>query len=554
MDDLARPASVRRRFDPWAALALLTLLIASLGAVALSVHYQHMQMDRDEAIHARDGQLFAHAFSQGGTGPVLDLLRRPQWSPPAHGLLLATWFNAFGSSVLAARLYSAACFVLLILVTWWWAVELGGKQHGRKLALLPVLLLVTDTAHVTSATIAMLEIPAALWSALAFLLDARAENQPGRRKLWLVAASAGAALIAFMTRYSFGLPLLAALGIAHLVRIARAGAKRIPLRQALAPAAVFAVPTVLLLAGWLLAWGQLAPMLEYSRAQPINVERWSLANFVYYPVASLTLGPLSALASIAFVYALVKTRLMNLRPSQFAILAFLALAFVELFFVRAKSIRFGMLLFVPLWVVTSSLLVQFIPARVWTRRSRVVAAALGFVGLCIVGVVAGLQIGHAYPQHYENLNDGIHRAYLDIERVVRPWTRSETSIVLFGERDQWPGTALEFNLVAACSAHRVPCDVHVVDGRELRLRARNGSGKDYAAHLAEALKAADFVVTYRDASRLGSAVASRPRLLEAEYPCELMARRDGKLRSLTAHVTVHGPSTLSQALGQADRP
>src|SRR3982750_4112076 len=96
--------------DPWRAISCALVAVATLSVLVNVVVYRDAQMDTDEAIHARDGQAYARALRSFDAEGLAQLFTRPQWHPPAHGLLLGLWFVSFGSSVLAARLYSVVFY------------------------------------------------------------------------------------------------------------------------------------------------------------------------------------------------------------------------------------------------------------------------------------------------------------------------------------------------------------------------------------------------------------------------------------------------------------
>jgi hypothetical protein len=549
-----RLIAAMRRAGLWRWLSSCALIAVTATLVTLTIRHRHLQMDRDEANHARQGQIIAVVARDLSATELFDWLQRSHEHPPGHGVLLGSWFLMWGTSVLNARLYSVLCFFLIGIVLWRWAAEQCTSNRHR-LAVLPVLWLTTDVDYVTTATLSMLELPAALWTAVALWLHTRAlerTDHAGRR--WDTLASLAATLV-FMIRYSFGIPLIAALGLSHLSRVmtSHVATDRHVRVEAGIRLAIFATCAGLVTGGWLLGLGQLAPLLDYSGAQPQTVARWSLENLLYYPKA-LVLGNItSCLLACTFViglgWSLWRRRLDAI---DLVLLAYLALVFVELFFVRQKATRFGMPFGPALWMVTARMLERLVASGPpWLRNPdtspRVLAlggAAISVSGFAFFGILAW------FPNQYENVNTGIHDAYLDITQIIKPWERPATGIALFHAKDHWPGPALAFHLMAACEAHDTRCDVTVRD-RDLPPEVSNRHGvTDALVDRTAAIAKADFAISYGRMPK-HPGFESRSVLLRKNYQCEVIKLQPPPTASW-AKVTILGPVLSPDSLAERD--
>jgi hypothetical protein len=488
--------------------AALAIVVARL--VVRVVADRHLQMDMDEAVHARDGQEYAYALSRLDGSALGGLLSRPQWYPPAHGMLLGLWFVAFGSSVLTARLYSVLCFGCLLLAVHW-CTRLVCTSRTPRFAYLSLVALACDPHQLALGATAMLETPSALWATLAIALHLRATQAGGRQALGWYAAATAAALVTFFSRYVHGVAVLATLSVAHAVSAALA--IRTGTRRAWVPALVFGLASALALAGWFFALGQAKWFLQYSTAQPATVARWSLANVVYYPRVLFGTLPFGPIALGVFGAALLFPRSRKTTGPQALLLVYAAVAYALLFLVRQKDARFGTLLAVPVWILAASKLDSLVEERLRGTWRHVLAFALG-------GAVAadiGGNWSRAFPAVYEGIGKGVDDAYRAIAAVARPWERSRTTAVLFGRSDARSGHALEFALASSCEAQGRRCDVSVLDEAELKKGWPRGrwSSAGYDGRLRRALDEADFVVAYGKAPP--SRVTTRVELFERSF-------------------------------------
>jgi hypothetical protein len=543
------------RAGPWRGLGAWVLIAVTATLVTLTIRYRHLQMDRDEANHARQGQIIAVAAGDHQATELLEWFQQPHGHPPGHGMLLASWFLLWGTSVLSARLYSVLCFLLLGLVIWKWAADqCPSNQH--RLAFLPVLWLVTDPQYIANATLSMLELPAALWTAVALWLHTRALGRADRSGRRWDTLAALAATLAFMIRYSFGIPLIAALCISHVSCVVTTWVRpgdRAARSEASYRLAIFVVCTGAVIGGWLFGLRQLAPLLHYSGAQPETVVRWSLENLVYYPRELARANIASSLLACAFVIGLGWSLWRrNLGAVELVLLVYLALVFVELFLVRQKALRFGMPFGPALWIVTARMLERMLAAGpAWLREPAPPRRMLALGGIAmLIGGLAFADILGKFPNQYENVNSRIHRAYLDITKVIAPWKRPATTIVLFQAKDHWPGTALAFHLIAACEAHHTRCDVTVWD-RDLPPEGLSQrSTPDEIVDRASAIATADFAISYRKFPKEEPGLLNRPVLFQKDYACKVVKAVQPPT-TRRAKVTILGP--LPSVAGLADK-
>jgi hypothetical protein len=494
--------------DRWLIVALAVLLAGSLRLLVKVISYRHLSMDMDEAVHARDGQEYAHALRAFGSGEGWGLLSRPQWHPPAHGLLLGGWFTVFKSSVLTARLYSVLCYFLLGLVVLR-STRTVCKRAGSVALVWAAVLFVSDSTRAETGGLAMLEAPAELFAALALLFFVEASSRDGRQAILWHAAATAVALLTFFTRYAHGLVVMVALAGAHAVAVAGAVRVRQP-RRLLAPA-IFALTSTLGTSVWLFAFGQIRWLRSYSSAQPTTVERWSLENLSYYPRLLWESTPLGPLVLVAFVVTIaVAARRRQLDASVLPYLFYLSFAFLMLFFVKQKEARFGLMLNVPLWLSTLGVADPVI-ASILNEKPR--RALVGTAVATIVALV--FYYRDPFPAAYENYDGGLERAYEKIAGAIKPWQRGHSRIVLFGRDDSRSGVALAFALTSACDRRGTPCSVRVEDEADIKRGWPRGSvpRSGAAARQERALSRATHVVSYR---KTGPSISDFRPLLDDE--------------------------------------
>jgi len=495
LGDRAGPPPVRAWRDPWA-WAAVGVLLWSVASIALEVHSaRRLQFDMDEAVHARAGQEHLAAWRTGHPAAVLGLFARPDWYPPLDGMLRGLWYAAVGSSTTTARLYNTFVYALVAGVLWRSVRQLH-PAASRGFAFLPVLALATDPLHATGAAMAMLEVPALLWTLLALHWHARAlSGGPG----WRHGAASLAAVAAFLTRYENGVIVMAALGISHLVRVTRDLRGARPLRRGVPPVLWYAAPILLFVPAWLFGLGQIEWFLSVAGTNLHTMPGLSEENLLHYP-RLLMRHPFTAATTMVLglgvAWSLVARRF---PPGALPYLVHLTLGLGLLTF-RIEFLDRNATLFVSaVWLLASFYLAWASlhwrgPAAAGDHPAAPAALALA---LLLLGFVIRPTPADFHGL-YENTNAEITRAYREVARVTRPWERSSTHVVMFGRSDQRPGHALEFHLASTCERRGRSCDVDVQDTERLSLGwplgsvPRDGSAKRMEAALARA----DFVVVF----------------------------------------------------------
>jgi hypothetical protein len=129
-------------------------------------------------------------------------------------LILAAFFALFGTTPTVARLLSLVCLLAAAVLVYWIAWLAGGKR--RTAGLLAVAILLSAPTILYLAGDALLEAPGALLTVatLACYIWATAHSEGTSWKLW--AAAGLFATLTFLTKYNYGLPLLAALWLVTL--------------------------------------------------------------------------------------------------------------------------------------------------------------------------------------------------------------------------------------------------------------------------------------------------------------------------------------------------
>jgi hypothetical protein len=266
--------------------ALLVLAVALLCGEAYRLFLVHQPaFHADEAGHALPAARMAFALRAAHPGAFLEATRREVVWPFVHPWVLSAFFLAFGVSAPVARISSLVTFAAALALVPVLAREIAPRRDGTGeeplSASVPLLgwLSVATLAVATSwaGVCAVMTEPLGLLLTLAALLiEARAARNPG------LAGHVGAGLLAaaaFLTKYSYGLPLMAAIALAYAARARRGG-----VRPALAALAGLCVPIVLW-ASWIFLPDP--QRLGELRAAFVNRDEGlhGLADLLFYPRA-----------------------------------------------------------------------------------------------------------------------------------------------------------------------------------------------------------------------------------------------------------------------------
>lgn len=458
-------------------------------------HFSRLQMDMDEALHANRGLDFASALQRGDWRALWESFAKPAWYPPAHGLLLGTWFTLVGADIETARLYSTFWYFLFGLILWFSIREVL-PQADPLIYLLPPLFLLADRLHSIHAALSMLEMPAIGLSFAALLLYQRAWR---RRSPAEYLAALLLALLSLLTRYNYGMVTIAVLALADATRLwPELKSRQVSAmgRSALAGWAILAASCGL----WFIGLGQWRWFYDYATLPLKNHTLWSLENWLYYPrqLWQSELGwLLIPLSIVAMAQAMRQRRDFS---GVWLYCAFFLLGLALLTFRLYKVSRFGMLITPSLWIMAAfgaEHLVSLLP-RGWLLSTARLLLAVSVLGL---GAYNLYRLNARLALAYENLNDGADQAYRFIGDSLDIDHQRALEVVMLGRTDQWSGQALRFNLETRCMASSEGCQVAVLDSREIRLGwpEQQFTQQEQDERMARALEQARALVLFSEA-------------------------------------------------------
>ena len=258
-------------------LFVLTLAIAAAAAAFLAVQvaaHSAFPFDNDEAAHAVPALLMLRELQAGDLAGFAREVYGQDFYPPGAAVFLIPAYLIAGPSPVVARLASVASLLLamLVLVALARAID---PARGAVAGLIAVLLSLAARPLLTNAGLAMLEAPGLLVCMLLLWAYVRAARRPTAGRFLAVGVLLAAA---FLTKYTYGLVSLAALGTSELLELrARPGRAGLFRRWSL----MFG-PFLLVMVVWFIRPGQLATFFDYTR--PLDDEQpWlSPANGLYY--------------------------------------------------------------------------------------------------------------------------------------------------------------------------------------------------------------------------------------------------------------------------------
>lgn len=300
------------------------LLVAApvLVALVLLGFYVHRvllvpypPLSADEAGHALPAARMALALRDGSVRGFLEAARREVVWPFLHPALMAPFFLAFGISTHVARVFSLVTFGAALALVPLLARELevstdADTGPARAFPSLPTLgwlsvaILIAGAPWDLVCTV-MSEPLGLLLTVATLLVEARACRRPGPAGHFVAGLLAAAT---FFTKYSYGIPLMAALVLA----LALGGrARRDPYAQPIAAAlAGMSLPV-----GLWLAWILLPDPFRAGELVAAFVNRdeglRGLADWLFYPRAVVTAvgGPVALVAVLGFGATLAHRRL-----------------------------------------------------------------------------------------------------------------------------------------------------------------------------------------------------------------------------------------------------
>ncbi len=429
------------------------LMAVSAAWIGFQVHaFQEFQMDRDESVHANRGLDILSAVKRGSFSDFWAETIKPDWYPPFYGYLLGAWFGVVGPSVTTARLFAAFCYFLFGLLLWFSAKQAFPDIHPL-LYLLPTLFLIADDQHVVNAALSMLELTAILLAMASLYFFVKSLEKPSWVNFFLTALLA---LLCFMTRYSHGLFVMAALAISTLFFLTRQFKGRLwQLILGWLPVGVF-------LLVWLVVLGQWRWLKAYAdvQQQPANIS-WIDKHFFYLKqLLSEPSGWLLVLLAAVAVAFWIKRRKIPSAAVPYAIFFMVSLLALS---VREHNIaRFGMVLFPPLWILAASGAAELL-TLIKSAKLQTVTAASFLIALILLGMFNHYSLPDRLNFAYENTNTAVNEAYQFIADRLDTSGRKNLNLVMYGENDHWNAFALHFFLQASCMRREADCQILVAD-------------------------------------------------------------------------------------------
>lgn len=352
----AQSVSPRRDFIP----IILLLVICAAVAIFLTAQvlaHRAYPFDNDEAAHAVPALLMLRELQAGDLVGFAREVYDQNFYPPGAAVIMIPAYLLAGPSPAVARLASIGALLGALLVLFALARQID-PDRGAAAGLIAVVLTLTARPLLINSGLAMLEAPGLLVCLLALWAYARATRQPSAAVLSLVGVLLAAA---FLTKYTYGLVTLAAIGLSELVEaINRRDGTGLLRRWSL----MFA-PFLLLMAIWFIRPGQLAAFVDYMRPLDSDSSWVAPANGLYY-LRSFALhsapSPYFALVNLAAVlWAFAAWRDAAIR----AVLLYLLLGLAAVMLVNHPPNPRFITTFVP----AAQLLTGLMIVRLWPRRA-----------------------------------------------------------------------------------------------------------------------------------------------------------------------------------------
>lgn len=282
-------------------LAVAVAAILLLVVMAQMVTTTPIPFDIDETNHAIDGWEVYNAIASGSPGGLYRSIVGQAFYPPVFSLFVATYYFVFGPGLVASRMPGVVNYALLIAGLAWLTYYLVRRSSSppppASLALVGAAFVgamtVTSPTLIRNAVLCMLEIAGAVLIIPFFYLADRADRSAGRARWTTLILAALTVMVAFLTKYTFGMFLGPGLAAALVTQTWPWKAGRSAWREALAVVGIY----ILGIALWLLVTNRQS-MLLFFTDHPSYMPFWSLENFLYYPKIWLNEYSLSPFISI----------------------------------------------------------------------------------------------------------------------------------------------------------------------------------------------------------------------------------------------------------------
>lgn len=468
-------------------LAILAMALSSLWIGRQVWAFHAYQMDLDEAVHANRGLDVASTIQRGDLAGLWHETIKPDWYPSAYGYLLGAWFLLVDPSTASARWFAVFCYFFLGLLLWLSARQAFPRANPF-LYLLPPLLLISDDQHAIHAAMTMLELPATLLAMVSLYFFIRSMQKPAAANFILTSLFA---ILCFLTRYNHGIFLMAGLAVSYLLLL------KSSFRGKFRTIALGWMPALAFLLIWLFGLDQWQWLIFYAEIQSQGVNQPVTQGFLFYPrqLLSESSGWLPLLLLVSTIPLWIRRR--QFPASAIPYLIFIGISFLSLATRTHNVLRFGMLLFPPLWVLAAGAAGE-LAALINNRRARWAA----ILSLLILLVFLGLKNNYTLPARlayaYENTNTGVDQAYQFIADSIGQPEGDLQKLVMVGENDNWSAYALHFFLQSRCMAAQPACRVLVSGEREIRKGwpPRNRPAAEIDQRTTQALSEADYLVLF----------------------------------------------------------
>jgi hypothetical protein len=365
-----RQRVTRARLSPgWIGLFGVVLLAVPVCIlVARTVWtYRDYPYDSDEAIHANKALAILLDLRAGDLGASVRSFYQRGFYPPAFAIPKVAAFLIFGASPAVARFFSLACLFAAALVIYGSGLQLD-KRRGWVIGLIGAGLTLTSQPLLEASGLVLMETPGLLagFAMLWFYLDALEKPTAAR-----LAGTSLMLLVTFLTKYTYGLPAVAAVVLMELSllwvrRRERVNANR--LRQVAGRWLWLFGPFVLAVIVWFAGPGKLEMFLSYATAQPQNWS-WTLDAVIFYPRSLAfhhTPSPFFAVVTLtSIVWAACRLRDPKLR----LLLIYFCAGVGEMFLNFPKNPRF-IATFVPVAHLLTGAMIAWGLGR-WRQASRV---------------------------------------------------------------------------------------------------------------------------------------------------------------------------------------
>lgn len=283
-------------------LAIAVAAILLIVEITQTVLTTPIPFDIDESNHAIDGWEVYHALINGSLSELYQAIVNQAFYPPIYSLFVAASYLIAGPGLFASRLPTVLNYALLVIglfaLTYYLARHLTNpksnpgesvvvnRRTGTFVALVGagfvVALSITSPTMIRNAVLCMLEITGALFLLPLIFMAERVDNHMGRTRWRFIFLAVVTVMLAFLTKYTFG--LFFGLGfIAALVSETwpwRAG--RLAWREAITVLGTCLLVAVL----WIMITDRESMALFFT-GHPSYVPFWSLDNFLFYPMVWL---------------------------------------------------------------------------------------------------------------------------------------------------------------------------------------------------------------------------------------------------------------------------